>query len=197
MMRHLRFVCHAAVLIGVFAVSGCAIGGSTPPSRFYLLAPLEAVVDAAGGPSLGLGPIRLAQYLDRPQIVTRRSPHRLALAEFDRWGEPLSESISRVLAANLSALLRTSHVQRHPWRDGRGIELRVELDVRRFDGPLRGPVELVVHWRASRRDSQVARISRYSEPLDAEGYEPLAAAMSRALQALSVDIANAVTALEL
>lgn len=197
MMRHLRFVRHAAVLIGVFSVSGCAIGGSTPPSRFYLLAPLEAVVDAAGGPSLGLGPIRLAQYLDRPQIVTRRSPHRLALAEFDRWGEPLSESISRVLAANLSALLRTSHVQRYPWRDGRGIELRVELDVRRFDGPLRGPVELVVHWRASRRDSQVARISRYSEPLDAEGYEPLAAAMSRALQALSVDIANAVTALEL
>ncbi len=197
MMRHLRFVRHAAVLVGVFVVSGCAIGGSTPPSRFYLLAPLEAVVDAAGGPSLGLGPIRLAQYLDRPQIVTRRSPHRLALAEFDRWGEPLDESISRVLAANLSALLKTSRVQRHPWRNGRGIELQVELDVRRFDGPLRGPVELVVHWRASRRDSQVARISRYSEPLEGEGYEALAAAMSRALRTLSVDIANAVTALDL
>ncbi len=175
---------------------GCAIGGPTPPSRFYLLAPLEASADAAGGPSLGLGPIRLAQYLDRPQIVTRRGTHLLALAEFDRWGEPLDESISRVLAANLSALLRTSRVQRHPWRDGRGIELRVELDVRRFDGPLRGPVELVVHWRASRRDSRVARISHYSEPLEAEGYEALAAAMSRALRTLSWDIASAVAALE-
>ncbi len=194
-MRDLRFIRHVAALAGLFVVSGCAIGGVTPPSRFYLSAPLEAVADAAGGPSLGLGPIRLAEYLDRPQIVTRRGAHRLALAEFDRWGEPLDESISRVLAANLGALLRTSRVQRHPWRDGRSIELKVELDVRRFDGPLRGPVELVVHWRASRREERVVRISRYSAPLEAEGYEALAAAMSRALQALSRDIASGIDAL--
>ncbi len=194
-MRDLRFIRHVAVLAGFFVVSGCAIGGVTPPSRFYLLAPLEAVADAAAGPSHWLGPISLAQYLDRPQIVTRRGAHRLALAEFDRWGEPLAESISRVMAANLGALLRTSRVQRHPWRDGRGIELKVELDVRRFDGTLRGPVELVVHWRASLREERVVRISRYSEPLEAEGYEALAAAMSRALQALSRDIASGIDAL--
>ena len=100
-----------------------------------------------------------------------------------------------MLAANLAALLRTSRVLRHPWRDGRDIQVQLEVDVRRFDGPLRGPVELEVHWRATGRKGRVARLSRYVEPLQAGGYEALAAAMSRALQALSRDVAVTIGAL--
>ena len=135
-------------------------------------------------------PIRLAKYLDRPQIVTRRGAFALDLAEYDRWGEPLEQSISRVLAENLAALLGSDRVQRHPWRDGRGLELQVKLDVRRFDGPPRGPVELVAHWRLTRDGSSVERITRHSEALEGGGYERLAEAMSRALLALSREIAG-------
>ena len=191
-MRRFRCVRYGAVLAALFGILGCAIGGPTPPSRFYLLAPLEVAGDGAGGVSLGVGPIRLAEYLDRPQIVTRRGDFALDLAEFDRWGEPLDQSISRVLAENLGALLRTDRVQRHPWRDGRDIEVQVELDVRRFDGPAAGPVELVAHWRVRRGGALKQGISRVSEPLEAGGYDGLAAAMSRSLRALSREIAAAV-----
>ena len=139
-----------------------------------------------------MGPIRIAEYLDRPQIVTRPGAHALEFAEFDRWGEPLSESVSRVLAANLGALLGTDRVQRHPWRDARGIDVRVELDVRRFDAPLAGPVELEAHWRLRRDRDALERISRFREPLQGSGYDALAAAMSRALNALSKQIATAI-----
>ncbi len=194
-MRRFRFAAYGTAFMTFFGIGGCtAIGGPSPPSRFYLLAPLEPASGAGGGLSLGVGPIRIAEYLDRPQIVTRPGAHALEFAEFDRWGEPLSESVSRVLAANLGALLGTDRVQRHPWRDARSIEVRVELDVRRFDGPLAGPVELVTHWRVRRERDAVERISRLSEPLQGSGYDALAAAMSRVLHALSKEIATAIAA---
>ncbi|UCC31474.1 MAG: membrane integrity-associated transporter subunit PqiC [Phycisphaerales bacterium] len=43
------------------------------------------------------------------------SGHRLTLAEFDRWAEPLAFGFSRVLAENLSALLLTDRVLLFPW----------------------------------------------------------------------------------
>jgi uncharacterized lipoprotein YmbA len=193
-MEHLSIVRHVFVLWALFLPSGCAIGGQTPPSSFYVLAPLEAAGDPAGGVSLGVGPIRVAEYLERPQIVTRRGEFTLELAEFHRWGEPIEESISRVLAENLGALLRTSRVRRHPWRDGREVDVQVELDVRRFDGPAEGPVELVAHWRVRRGHESVEDVFRAREPLESSGYGAIAAAMSRSLQALSRDIAAAIRA---
>jgi uncharacterized lipoprotein YmbA len=71
-----------AVLLGLGA---CA----STPSRFYLLNTLPASetvpATAAGrGPVVGVGPITLPKYLDRPQLVTRASRNQLTLGEFDR-----------------------------------------------------------------------------------------------------------------
>lgn len=184
----------AAVLAALCGIAGCTtgLGGRTPPSRFYLLAPLAAPTDQGGGPSLGIGPIRLADYLDRPQIVTRSDRFRIELGEFDRWAEPLDAAVSRVLAADLAALLGSDRVRRYPWRDPRNVEVQVEVDVLRFDGPVAGPVELVAHWRVERSDRSVERTAHLVEPLEGQGYEAFAAGMSRALLALSREIAAAV-----
>ena len=96
MSRHLTVVllCTAMLLL-----NGCA---STGPTRFYLLSPIGG--DHAGGCpdgrtlSLGVGPIEVPRYLDRPQIMTRTGPNEMALAEFDLWAEPLKEGIPRILA---------------------------------------------------------------------------------------------------
>lgn len=185
----------AALLLALLCGGvGCTpLGGTTPPSRFYVLHPLEAPADRTGGPRLGIGPIRIAEYLDRPQMVTRPDPYRLRLAEFDRWGEPLAESITRALIGNLGPLLGTAHVERPPFRNVRAIDLELDLDVRRFDGPDAGPVDLVAHWRLRRGREVVAeRVTRLSEPLEGSGYAAQAAAMSRAIQRLSREIAAAV-----
>lgn len=193
MRSALRGLCAGALLLAALAGLGCTpvIGGPTPPSRFYLLRALEAPPERTDGPGIGVGPVRLAGYLDRPQIVRRRGSYALQLAEFDRWAEPLGESITRVVMANLAAALGTDRVQRHPWRDSRAVDLEVQLDVLRFDGPPEGPVELEVLWRLRTPAGTRLNISRLREPLEGSGYEAQADAMSRALQRLCREIAGA------
>jgi uncharacterized protein len=107
-LRRLALVTLVASLLGLGA---CA----STPSRFYVLNTLPAsetvpATAAERGPVIGVGPITLPKYLDRPQIVTRASRNQLALGEFDRWAEPLQDNVLRVLAQNLMLLIPTDHI---------------------------------------------------------------------------------------
>ena len=69
-------LCSVFWLMLSLTLAGCS---TSPPSRFYLLTPGEAALE---GPALkdlvlGVGPVRLAAYLERPQIVARKSVNRL------------------------------------------------------------------------------------------------------------------------
>ena len=86
----------AAVLL----LGACA---SSPPSSFYLLTPMSAAPAVRGsGPIVGVGPVRLADYLDRPQIVSRAAPNRLQVSEVHRWGGSLQDNLLLVLACLLT-----------------------------------------------------------------------------------------------
>src|SRR5512145_1644163 len=93
-----------AVTLGApLLLGGCA----SQPSRFYLLSAMPDNITASPAmsnqqaPTIGVGPITLPRYVDRPQIVTRTGPYEIKLAEFDRWAEGLDANFSRVLAENL------------------------------------------------------------------------------------------------
>ena len=45
----------------------------------------------------------------------RVAQNRFDLSENDRWAEPLDENLTRVLAKNLSVLLRTDRIVVYPW----------------------------------------------------------------------------------
>jgi uncharacterized lipoprotein YmbA len=186
--------------LGLYLVvsGGCA---RTEPSRFYTLSPLatsgtETGVEAAGeGIAIGVGPIKIPEHLDRPQIVTRTSRNELNLAEFDRWAGSLVDEFSRVLAENLSILLSTDRVSIYPWRKSVPIEYQVVVDVTRFDGELGGNARLIARWTVfGGRDKKVHAMqsSRISEPSGGGGYEAMVAAQSRALANLSREIAGAI-----
>ena len=59
------------------------------------------------GLTIGVGPIRFPDYLDRPGIVTRSSGNTIEIAEFDLWAGSLKDDFMRILAENLSILLGT------------------------------------------------------------------------------------------
>jgi uncharacterized lipoprotein YmbA len=178
-------------------VGGC---GSTAPSRLYLLhaVPSSPAAEAGGSGdlTLGIGPVVIPGYLDRPQIVTRTSGHEIRTAEFDRWGEPLKESLTRVLAGNLSRMVGTDRIAFFPWRGDGLIDYRVTMDVTRFDGALGGDATLEARWvlTAEKSDSVLAvRHSILSAPVEAQGgYEGLVAALSQLLADLSRQIAAAI-----
>src|SRR6266540_6222252 len=108
LLWRLSGVALVAALIGLGA---CA----STPSRFYILntLPVSEMTPATAaerGPVIGVGPITLPKYLDRPQIVTRASRNQLTLGEFDRWAESLQENFSSVLVENLALLIPTDHI---------------------------------------------------------------------------------------
>jgi uncharacterized lipoprotein YmbA len=191
--------CHRIYLLiiaaALFGLVGCA---TTPPPTFYQLEePASTQLSGLGrGIAIGVGPVTVAAYLDRPQIVTRAKAHELKLSEFNMWAEPLKESITRVIGVNLSNMLQTTRIYRIPRRD-RAIPLsyRVSLDVARFDGTLGGDVQLVARWtlyKGQGEDALLTRVSIIVEPSGGDGYEKLITAQNRALQALSREIADAI-----
>lgn len=193
----LRLATALLVASAIFA-GGCA---TSQPSRFYLLSPLPEVkaarAETVGTPSgiaLGVGPIRLPGYLDRPEIVTRQSDNTLKLGEFDRWAEPLTDNFSRVLAQNLSALLGTDRVALYPWPRSAAVDYQVTLDVLQLDAQPSGEVVLRAFWNILAGDGEEllrTAQSNFVEPITNGSYENLVAAQSRAIGQLSQEIAGA------
>ena len=185
----------AVALLALLLASACA---ETQPTRFYTLSALqpEAGEAAADGPVIGLERVILPEYLDRPQIVTRAGPNRMTLAEFDIWVEPLSGMFTRVLAQNLSVLLGTKDVVILPeLRDVR-FDHQVQATVIQFDIDEAGQAVLDALWAVHGRDrGRLIRQDRsqiteaVAEPGD---HAAIAAALSRALEGLSRDIADVI-----
>lgn len=104
----------------VLVLSGCA---STPPTRFFILSPFAGSerIGARMGErcfAIGIGPVKIPEYLNQPEIVTRITPNELSLDEFAKWAEPLEDSFSHTLAENLSSLLCIQSIAFFPWKGG-------------------------------------------------------------------------------
>ncbi len=189
-------------------ISGCA---STAPTKFYILntiesaAPAEEVVTGEKGPAVGLGPLVLPGYLKRPHIVTRGEGNELYFAEFDRWAEPLTKNIYRVLTENLSNILRTQHVYAYPFERGRMLKYRVEIEIVNFEVNSGGEAELVSRWTVygsagdgdgdDSRTELISERSSFREASGGGGYEASVSALNKTLDLFSREIASAIKGL--
>jgi uncharacterized lipoprotein YmbA len=194
MVHHIQRFTILMIAAGVLAIAGCA---TTPPPTFYQLEE-PAGVQLSGierGTAVGVGPVNIATYLDRPHVVTRATKHKLELSEFNRWAEPLKESVSRVIAVNLSNILETTRVFVLPRRSNViPLEFRVEIDIPRFDGKLGEAAFLVARWTLYDQEEQVmsTKVAIIREPCGGNGYDNMISAQNRALQRLSREIADAI-----
>ena len=141
------------ILLVCFIPAGCSFLEVKPdPSRFFALTSLprtgQTAQDAAGTNALvlGIGPIKFPGYLDRQQFVTRISQNRFAVAENDRWAEPLEENFSRVLSQNLSILLQTDRIVAYPWVRSQRPTYQMQVEVLRFEPNAEHVVELWARW---------------------------------------------------
>ncbi len=199
----------AAFLLALRA-AGCA--GESQPSRFYVLSypssdgSGEATTTKRAGLGLGIGPVALPQYLDRPQIVRRSDGNRLELEEFDRWGGRLGENFVTVLAEVLSDKLQTDRVSVYPWSRPEEVEYQVIVNVTAFETDESGQSVLDARWTIidARRQSvlSMARTSlrevvaeQAALPDQGVDYDAAAAAMSRNVAELGDVIAEEIQAL--
>ncbi len=195
---HASMLALVAVILGTsLMVGGCA----SQPSRFYLLSAMPDTETASPatsgqpGPTIGVGPVTLPRYVDRPQIVTRTSPYEIKLAEFDRWAEALDNNFSRVLAENLSLLLPTARVAMSPWPRATPIDYQITVDVAHFLSQVGGDSLLIADWTLFKGEGQevlTSGRSRFSASPGGQEYTAIVAAMSQTVASLSREIATVV-----
>ena len=138
-----------------FAVALLACAHSPDPTFFALSSQNGKPAPSAFALKIELRRTALPGYLDRPHIVRRATAERLELGGDERWGAPLDEMVGATLAEDLAQRLPGCIV----YTDGGAIssppDVRVEVQLFRFERTASGSVELV---------AEVAVHSTVSEP---------------------------------
>src|SRR5512135_2395711 len=98
-------------LLLAFLIGGCV---GSPPTKLYTLtalgAPAAETRPEATPAVVAVGPVVLPDYIDRPQIITRKSAYQLELAAYDHWAAPMYDMVPRVLAEDLASRLPSDRV---------------------------------------------------------------------------------------
>ena len=194
------------LIIFIVFFGGCLGKGTQKPTEFYLLQPLDSSIEEQGaavgeGIVLAIGPVRVRDYLNRPQIVTRTSTNEITIHDFHYWGEPLSSNFTAILAQNLSVLLSTDRILIFPYRSKQDLplEYQVAVDVIRFDGEPGVEANLlaqyyILEFKENEKKQIVTKQPRFSKPLADKSFETLVAAMSELVADLSREIAEEIKA---
>jgi uncharacterized lipoprotein YmbA len=180
------------LVIALLAVTGC---GTSAPAKFYSLSSTSTSTgQAPANLAVLVGPISIPAGVDRPEFVVQDGANRVDIEEFNRWSAPLNDSIAKVVAGDLSALLGTPDVATAPLANFNAA-YRVTIDVQRFDSIRGQGAMLDAVWvvRKANGDTRSGRTVAH-EGVQGDGFDALAAAHSRALARMSADIATVIRA---
>ena len=198
-----RFLMALVIGGGLFLFSACiSLGtGRSPVTKLYMLdtgLSEPAVLETArlpAGFTIGVGPIKVPQYLNRPMIVTRTGSNEVRPNEFHQWAEPLPENMSRVMSADLLELTGAAHSFAFPWRSAIPIDMQVVVNVMQFDVSPDGSVILKAQWSLFGEKGKRVRLTRRSlitRQVTGSGYADSVAGMSQALGDLTQEVATAI-----
>lgn len=191
----------AAVLLPcVLAFSGClGAPGKTPATRYYVLNSIYSAENKAQPVAVlkhtvvGVGPIRLPQVLDRPQIVMQTSDNEIRFSDFERWAAPLNENMASVIVDNLTVLLPGGEILKFPWQMTMPITYQVVMDIMRFDGMPGGEALLRARWGILGENGQKVlfnKVSVLNEPIPGNTIAAMVSAQSRLMAKFSRLIAE-------
>jgi uncharacterized lipoprotein YmbA len=172
----------------------------TPSVNYYIIDSLAAeknLSDTVAEPeswTIAIGPVRLPEYVNRVQMVVRNGSSELEVSEFHRWANYPDRLVQQVLEDNLQVLVPGARVMSNPLPVG--LKPDVTLAVR--FGELVGTADKTMRLRATwtvrgegEPPTERSWRTHISEPISGTGFKALAAAHSRALEALSREIASA------
>jgi uncharacterized lipoprotein YmbA len=193
--RIIRIVC-VTLLVGVMMLTAC---GRTPPAKFYTLQPVQQSSMGRSLPAdvgLAIGPVEIPAAVDRTEIVTRDAGNEVSFSQYHRWAAPLQQSIASVMAQNIGTLLGTERVTPFTRENIFRPTHRVVININRYDSQLSKEFLLDATWSikdlSGNKQPLLIRNSIIREPLATAAYEELVAAQSKALAALSEEMAKAI-----
>ena len=181
-----------APALALLLLAACS---SVPATRFYVLEPAgEAAAPASKPIAVNVGPVDLAESLDRPWILRRLGAHEVDFDESARWGEPLAAGVARVLAEDLARALGTERVGLVPGLEEPEVGWRVTAQVLRFEVDGEEAV-LEARWRLIAPGASEALVTRRTESrahIDGEDVDAAVSALSDCLADLAHEVAKAI-----
>jgi uncharacterized protein len=190
-----RSVFAFGIVVLTLLLSGCI--RDSKPVQFYMLNADSGILGttripaAAQGPVIGLGPIRIPEYLNRPQMIVAITENQYRLSEDHRWAERLDQNISLALFKTLPYQLGTDRIVRYPWSQRQVIDYQVGIDILEFNVDESGQSRLIAQWFVKRKDKSVIdKRSVYQFPASATDHEVMVKAQSQCLTKLGQEISE-------
>lgn len=191
-----------AVLMSLLVLSACSVVGQSQPTMFYVMSevgnnlPADKKINLPQQMHIGVGPIDIPGYSDRPQMVTVGNGAQLKVSDLDHWAEPVQGNIERILVGNLSSLINSQQVfaypaNFHPSPDS----LQISVEISDMIQTESGLVRLSASWNIKRLRDNVL-ISRQSKSYQIQqqpgDYAAFATSLSTLFGSLSVDMAQSI-----
>jgi len=194
-----RSCLRVGVVCLAFGLSGCVSIPNSPTPRFYALSAISGTqvsktINIPAGVIISIGPVKIPEYQDRPQIVTKDKEGMLKFDEFNRWGESLDHGVTRLIREDLSVLLPKAKLIVYPSNPLVAVKYQVALEVIDLDSELDGDMSFVVQWTViDVQNSKVVMMKRseFRTAISPQNYFGLANTLSKACASLSSQIAEA------
>jgi len=187
-------------LIALFSLvgSGCLSVSNSPVPKFYTLRLTDNLegnkpLDIASGVIIGIGPVEIPEYQNRPQIVTRDKDGLLTFAQFERWGESLDSALERLILENLSVMLPQAEFQILPCNFSIPLDYQVIVNILQLESQLDKDISFVAQWTiidSKTKKMLLTKRSQIYQKINPHTYPGLTLALSRVCALLSREIAG-------
>ncbi|MGN8158937.1 PqiC family protein [Salinisphaera sp. SWV1] len=191
----LRRLFTAATLgVSLVALAGCATTQRSP-SLFVLDAGASApdTTPQPGAPTLMIAPVTTASYLDQGGIVYQTGPHKVVIANDNRWASSLSGQLTDDLYATLEQRLPGVNVVRTSSNQQGRYQLQTRVD--QFLGHYDGKAHIAGRWTlvGPKGHTLDGHAFEKTVPLSGDGYPALVNSLSRGWQDIARGMVPALT----
>ena len=147
-------------------LGGCSSSG--PKTQYYSLfagASITGIDDGASSTraryplgkstlTVGVGPVRLPEYLDTSALVTLAGRQQISVSGRHAWAGDLEQSITRVLADELSTVWQVDGVWAFPWDNRIRPDYQVDIVIERLIGERAGELQLQANWSMKTKNAK-------------------------------------------
>ena len=178
------------LLTGVLGLAGCSV--HQPASLYQLDSGTPGQPTQSAGMAVLLGPVIVADYLQRETLLQRQADGSLSAASDGRWAGSLSADIDQLLMRQLAWRLDSQRVVLAPAIAGFTPDVQVLLSITRLDSGRSQPAILDAQWRLIERRGQVRdnRMIHLEQPHEGSTADQVKA-QGQLLQQLSEQLAVA------
>lgn len=152
------------LLSGVLGLAGCSM--HQPVALYQLDSGEPGQPGQSNGMAVVLGPVSVADYLQRETLLQRQRDGSLTAATDGRWAGSLSADIDQLLVRQLAWRLDSQRVVLAPASTGFNPDVQVLLSITRLDSGVGQAAILDAQWRLLDRRGQVRdnRIVHFEQP---------------------------------